>query len=78
MSRNDDNNPQDDDKIFEQIDINKEFDAKALEEMEREQPSEWRVMKEVSDCIPWMSKRQRYDSSLSYAQKSLTLSSLLH
>jgi hypothetical protein len=37
----------DEDKVFEQMDITQEFDTEALEEMEREQPSEWMIMKEV-------------------------------
>ena len=43
----DDDNGNDDNTLFEEMDVTQEFDAEALEEMEREQPSEWMVMKEL-------------------------------
>jgi hypothetical protein len=34
-------------RLFEEIDISEEFDEKFLEELERDKPSDWMVMKEV-------------------------------
>jgi hypothetical protein len=37
--------------FFEDVNIATDFDEEALEEMEKEQPSEWMIMKEVSESF---------------------------
>jgi hypothetical protein len=48
LSKNDNgDSDQRNERLFEEIDISEEFDEKFLEELERDKPSDWMVMKEV-------------------------------
>lgn len=46
-SKSDNDNNESNERLFEEINISEEFDEKFLEELERDKPSEWMVLKEV-------------------------------
>ena len=46
-SKNDNDDNESNGRLFEEIDISEEFDEQFLEELERDKPSDWMVMKEV-------------------------------
>ena len=58
---NNNDDDQNDDKLFQESAAG-ELDAEALEEMERDQPSEWMIMKEVSAKLG--TSGQRFPASI--------------